>query len=146
MYTTKMFVKICHYGKQTYDDNIVTVETCGSFSVANGQVHYSQSPLASGGYPVGTVGTWTCNYGFYKFYSFSTTCGSSGTWSHQDQFRSPYCARCNKFLNNISLKKKSFSSHWKTGARISKILCCRWLSMASTRKWWNNLQWLKNTI
>ena len=76
-----------------------TVETCGNLYLANGQVHYSESSLTAGQYPVGTVATWTCNYGFYSLYSYygSTTCDSSGTWSHRTSgLRNPYCAQCNE--------------------------------------------------
>ena len=71
---------------------IVTIETCGSLSLTNGQVNYNELPLTSGGYPVGTVASFSCDHGFYLSSIISTTCDVSGTWSQNH----PRCIQCNE--------------------------------------------------
>ena len=56
------------------------VVTCPDLSLANGQITYD--PLSSSNqYPVDSVASFTCDYGYRLLGSDSTTCHSSGTWS-----------------------------------------------------------------
>ena len=113
---TNMDNHFYHYNSLWIIVNVV----CGSLSVANGQFEYNELPLSSGGYPVGTVADWTCNYGYYKFNLYTTTCHSSGSWTHQiNNLNSPYCARCIKNFKNISLFFHLIynNCNWKTRFR-----------------------------
>ena len=66
-------------------------------SFENCQVIYSEMPLTSGGYPIGTVAFYSCIYGFYPWPINSTTCHISGAWSHQlDHQLDPHCMQCNR--------------------------------------------------
>ena len=76
---------------------LLYLETCGALYVRDGLIHYSESSLTTGQYPVGTVATWTCNYGFHTYFSYDSTCETSGTWSHRTRgSREPACAQCNE--------------------------------------------------
>ena len=61
-----------------------TVVGCAPFTLKNGTlVHCGGSLLASGSYPVGTKVTFVCDPGYKLSGSRSSTCQTSGLWSHQ---------------------------------------------------------------
>ena len=53
---------------------------CGFLTLNNGQVSYNSQEV-NGKYPVGTVATYTCNYGYRLAGSRSRICQKSGLWN-----------------------------------------------------------------
>ena len=54
---------------------------CDVLSLSNGQVCYNHGPN-NGQYPVDTVASITCDYGYNLDGSHSRFCQPSGTWNH----------------------------------------------------------------
>ena len=56
------------------------IANCPAFNLQNGQVSYTTSAAANGGYSENTIATFMCNYGYNQDGSQSRTCGASGKW------------------------------------------------------------------
>ena len=67
----------------------------------NGQTNYNKSPVTNGEYPVDTTVSFTCNYGYMRTGSTSSTCQTSGNWTEQ----SPTC------MQGIRITKLSWFLH-----------------------------------
>ena len=78
-------------------------------TVANSEISYNQSALANGGYPLGTVASFTCFDGFNLFGFESGTCRATGRFSH-----TPACGNEMNtlvfFLNGAELSLNSLNS------------------------------------
>ena len=64
-------------------ESILLAVTCPALSnPSNGKASYSKSPV-NGRYPMGTVGSFTCNDGCTREGSSSRTCQTSQNWSNK---------------------------------------------------------------
>ena len=61
--------------------NIPTVVTCAAVTVANSEISYNKLALENGGYPLGTVASFTCFDGFNLYGFESGTCLATGRFS-----------------------------------------------------------------
>ena len=84
----------------------VTVVTCISLSLENGQISYNDTQV-NNEYHVDTVATFTCNYGYSLSGSESSRCATSGNWNKE----TPKCNLSTKnhiyhfnFYNNIKIR------------------------------------------
>ena len=57
--------------------------TCPDISLPDGRVSFNRDPTDNGQYPVETIATFTCNPLHSLYGDESTTCETSGSWSHQ---------------------------------------------------------------
>ena len=67
-----------------------------ALSFPNGHISYSESALLSGRYPLDTVASFTCNYGYSISGLQLQTCQPNEAWDNQP----PTCTQSKKF--NIS--------------------------------------------
>ena len=64
---------------------VLIVVICSPLNVpANGEINYNKAPVADGGYPLDTVASFSCDYGYSRSGSSSRTCETSGNWNHQN--------------------------------------------------------------
>ena len=63
--------------------NFFSLVTCSALILSDGGISYNKSPLNNGGYPVGTVAEFSCNFGYSQSQSNSRTCQLSGMWNQQ---------------------------------------------------------------
>ena len=75
----------------------VIVVTCVPLNLASGQISYNTTALANGGYPVGTVVSFTCFDTFNKFGVEASTCLVTGLWNDQP----PLCAPSGNEMNTL---------------------------------------------
>ena len=64
-----------------------------ALSLANGQICYTESALLSGRYPLDTVASFTCNYGYSKSEVQLQTCQANETLDKQ----TPTCTQSKEF-------------------------------------------------
>ena len=60
------------------------VVLCDGLSLPNGEVNYDPESI-NGEYPMGTIASFTCNYGYNLNGSNSRTCQISGNWTQKLQ-------------------------------------------------------------
>ena len=60
--------------------NFITVVTCPALNLSSGGITYHSSPV-NGRYPVDTVASFTCNYGYNYSGKGSVECQTSGYWN-----------------------------------------------------------------
>ena len=82
---------------KTYEEYFVVV-ICSALSLSNGGISYNQSEV-NGEYSVDTKATFSCNSGYKRAGSGSSTCQTSGNWSPQI----PTCNQSKEF--NILVHK-----------------------------------------
>ena len=95
-FTCAMFVKY----------KFCSLVTCPVLHLSNGGISYNKSPLNNGGYPIGTVASFSCNYGYSQTQSNSRTCQTSGMWNQQ----TPTCNQCKLFCILHSVTQFIFCS------------------------------------
>ena len=78
--------------------NIITAVTCEALSLSNGRLSYNKPQATNGKYPVDTTVSFTCNHGFRKTGSSSSTCQTSGSWNQQ----TPTCTQSKAIILLIS--------------------------------------------
>ena len=66
--------------------------TCTVLSLQNGQINYNDSLAENGGYPVDSVTSFRCNYGYILSVSNSIHCNTSGDLDQQ----TPLCNESNE--------------------------------------------------
>ena len=66
--------------------------------VANGRVSFNKPEVRRNFYDLGTVASFTCNSGYSREGSSSSTCQNSGMWSSQ----APTCKKSNVLIHSIS--------------------------------------------
>ena len=62
-------------------DNVLFVVTCLALSLAHGNIQYTESLLENGGYPAGTMASFTCEENYFLVGSDSNVCKPVGTWN-----------------------------------------------------------------
>ena len=88
--------KVCSIStKLMYIINQNVLVTCPALTLPNGEVVYTPSTQVNGRYPVGTVASFLCDYGYSRSGCVQTTCLSSGSCN----LHAPTCNRSKQ--NNI---------------------------------------------
>ena len=59
------------------------VEFCSHYLIPGGKAHYNLPPV-TGGYPVGTKVSITCNHGYVQSGVTNITCQISGAWTQSN--------------------------------------------------------------
>ena len=67
----------------TYSKLILTVVTCMSLNLTNGQVTYDQDTETNGEYSVGTIAAFICSHGYSLSGSDFSVCKTSRSWNQQ---------------------------------------------------------------
>ena len=89
--------KYCNFTSYNVKDNLylttifIFSETCLALALHNGKVMYDMN-MVNGQYPVYTIATFQCGYGYNQSGPSSATCRYSGKWS-QD---TPTCYQSNE--------------------------------------------------
>ena len=83
-------------------ENIISIVTCGSLNVENGQVNYNATGVTAADvefYYVDTVASFSCNSGYSVSGSDSSICQTfeGGTWNEQ----TPVCIQGGEIINSF---------------------------------------------
>ena len=75
---SEMKILIIYIFKHTF----LSTVTCESITFLNGQVTYDHDTETNGEYAVGTIATFTCNYGYSSFppVLVLSTCETTSSW------------------------------------------------------------------
>ena len=60
----------------------IAVPTCPALSISNGDITYNKNAL-NGNYPVGTIASFRCDYGYLLQGQHGAYCQQSGNWDLQ---------------------------------------------------------------
>ena len=74
-----------------FNSDLERITTCASLHLPNGNIDYDKTAVTTNEYPVDTIASFTCIYGFKRTGSASSTCQNSGTWSQH----TPGCSQSN---------------------------------------------------
>ena len=57
--------------------------TCPALGLEDGEITYNDSQVTTGEYPVDTVATFICSYGYSMSGSQSSKCTTTGSWNEE---------------------------------------------------------------